>query len=159
MRARVGPGEIVLREVLGVDQLDAGRDIEAAGAADHQEALHARGGDPGVDRLRALQEIVVDLRVGPAGVVGGDHGIGALHGGGDGGGVGDVGLDHGETGARRELRRGAGERGDGMAAGEGFVEDGGADIAGGADQSDLHGHISRCPEPAGGLGSGGGYDP
>jgi len=74
----------VIQKLRCIDQLHAGRDEQAAGAAHHQQASHATPLDAAYDRIEAAREVVVQGRIVPARIEGRNDGVRAFHGTGDG---------------------------------------------------------------------------
>ncbi len=108
--------------------------VEAACAAHYQQAGHGGGLDRADDLLgRRLQE-----------AYGADRHVMAGKGGCQGLGVGDIRIDGGEARPRGQLVGLARDRGDRVAAAQGFVDEAGTDTAGGADDCDLHAELLCC---------------
>jgi hypothetical protein len=137
-RALVGGGK--LRRV---QQLDAGRHFEAARAADHQQARHTGLLGGGHDRAEASHEIVQRVGLGVA-AEGAKHCIVPAQRGGQRVGLVHVGLHDTQIGCDFELARIGDERGDEVAAREGFAAQRRSDEAAGADECDVHGRSFRC---------------
>ncbi len=130
-----GFGLVFGGEVGGIDHVDAAaRHLQAAGAADHQQAL-GMGLFDGIEQGCGVQPLEPDRQ---------QHRVIAAHGMGQRGGVGEVGGLDGEAGLGFDLAGAAGAAGaagDGghfMAAREGFGGEAGADVAGGAEDGDVH---------------------
>jgi hypothetical protein len=122
--------------VTGIDEIDAGSDVEAAGSADHDEAAGVGLVKPGDEGTGDLDHVV---DVSGAGPVGADDGINA-------GGLGsyivcieDVSFDDGEGGILGKFGGVAKDGGDIVSPGDELFKDAGADHSGGAIEKDVHG--------------------
>ncbi|MNS93072.1 hypothetical protein D3C72_1272280 [compost metagenome] len=122
-------GLVGIREFGRVDQHLAGGHQQAARAAHHQQARHARV-------LHGSQQ---RLGVGGHKARGADHRVVAGQQGGQGFGVGGVALLHGQAGLAVDVGRIAGDAGHLVAALEQFVRHSRAYAARNADQCDFHG--------------------
>ncbi len=105
-----------------------GRDLEAAGAADDEIALHAGF----AHRLKEERRIACGV------MDGADHRVVAFDERDQPRLVVDVALDGGHAGQGRDLFRVARDGGDCMPAGGEFGENARAGLAGGADEGDFH---------------------
>ena len=74
----VGSVVNLAREIRCVDHLQAGRHIQAAGAADHQQIRHRRRFGRFYNRRRAAAIVRADIRIAPARIKSTDHCIEAL---------------------------------------------------------------------------------
>ncbi|MNY11329.1 hypothetical protein D3C86_1443520 [compost metagenome] len=114
-------------------------DIQTAGATDHQQALDPGLLDRRIDGLGAPDKQLADFRLTPARVEGVDQRIVARQRLGQGGGVIGV-AGHGcQRRMRRQFFRVTDDAGDPMATVQGFLQDGCANEAAGADQGEFHG--------------------
>jgi hypothetical protein len=137
-RARHDIGRDVVGKVGRIDQLHAGRDEQAAGAADDEQALDAACFHAAFDGSAAVQELVVQVGGGPAWIEGRDDGVRAAYAGRHAASVERIGND-GRYACRQDFGRIAHQGGDGMAALQQFGQDGSADKSGGANQGNVHG--------------------
>ena len=126
------------REVRGIHQLYAGGDFQAAGTTDHQQP--AAGGHGRRDYgLGPFEVLVVDVRCGPARVVGADHPVVPLEHLGQCLWVLGIYRHGGDLRVGSDFADIADDGGDVMAAADGFIEDGCTDKTAGTDQGNFHG--------------------
>ena len=110
-----GDGLVFLGQVAGVDEVDAGSDLEAAGAADEDESAGVGFVESGDEGAGGFDEVVL---VSGAGPVGADDGVGANGFGSDVVGVEDVSFEGGDGGMSGDLGGVADDGGDVVSAGD-----------------------------------------
>jgi hypothetical protein len=136
-----GDGFVFFGQVTGIDDIDAGGDVEAAGSADEDETPDiglVKAGDEGA---RGFEEL---LDRAFAGAVGADDGVGSLDFAGYVVGVEDISLHCFNGGMGGDFGGVASDGGDGVSAGDELVEDAAADHSGGAVEDDVHGGSLMC---------------
>lgn len=127
----------------GVHQLHAGGHEQAARPAHDHQAFEAGAFHAVHDGAAALQKQVMNLGLGPAGVVGADHRIVARHGLGHLGGVQRVGGHHGQTGLCGQLGGVARQHGDLVTTAQQFNQNGATNKTCGTNECNFHIHL-RC---------------
>jgi len=121
-----------------IDQLHAGCDEQAAGAADHDETLDAGTLHAFDDGARTLDVQVLNIRLRPARIECAEHDVLAGHRRGNLGRIVDIGSLRDQRRVAGQLLRMTNDGGDLMATLQRFIEQFGANETAGADQCDFH---------------------
>jgi len=127
----------------GVDEVDAGSDVETASSADEDEAAGVGFVESGNEGAGGFDEVV---HVAGSGPVGADDGVGTDGLGSDVVGIEDVSFEGGHGRVSRNLGGVTDDGGDAMSAGDELVEDAAADHSGGGVEDDVHGASLRCAQ-------------